>query len=131
MSTWQYAATAIGVIVVGLGAIAAHDILGVDPTSGGYDPPYDDFAGEPIDWSAHTQTETGFRDNGGILLDTSLDCTTGQIRGHVGPLSFDYRKLSERAIAVHKPHIACAEHGFSPEWDYPAADVGEGRTSDD
>jgi hypothetical protein len=120
MKTGQKAALAVGALVVVLGAAVVRDVQGIDPTSGGYSPPYDEFTGEPIDWTSQRSTEQGFRDDGGLVLDTSLGCTTGMIRGHVGPLTFDYRTLSERAIAVHRPHVACVERGFEPEWDYPA-----------
>lgn len=123
MKTWQIAAVLTAAAVLALAGAVVRDVLRIDPTSGGYAHPYTEFTGEPIDWSAHRLTEAGFRDDGGWLLNTSLDCTTGQIRGHVGPVTFDYRKLSDRAVAIHKPHVACIEAGFDPEWDYPDHDV--------
>lgn len=45
----------------------------------------DDVSGEPIDWMSHAHADDGFRDGGGLLINTSLDCPTGPIRIHVGP----------------------------------------------
>lgn len=121
--SWKLIAIAISLLFIGVSALLVRDALRIDPTSGGYSAPYDDFEGEPIDWSAQAQTERGFRGEGGIMLNASLNCTSGQIRLHVGPFSIDYRKLSERAIAVHKPHVSCIERGFEPQWDFPASDL--------
>lgn len=122
----RWAAGGAVVVLVGGGALV-RDVARIDPTSGGYESPYTDVRGEPIDWSAMRVTDTGFRDDGGWLLNTSLDCTTGQLRGHVGPFTFDYRKLSERAIVVHQPQEACEAAGFSPEWSEPAGSAAGDR----
>lgn len=91
------------------------DYRALDRTSGGYDPPYTGWSGTPIDWEAADRTAEGFRLNGRVL-DYRLDCTSGMITFVVYGVSSNYRVLSERAIAVHRPREACAEHGFEPEF---------------
>lgn len=118
---WQQISLLVTLAVVALGAVLVRDVTRIDPTSGGYEAPYTDVRGEPIDWLSSEVTDTGFRDTGGILLDTSLDCTTGMIRAHIGPFTFDYRTLSERAIVVHRPQDACRQVGFEPQWEEPAS----------
>jgi hypothetical protein len=61
------------------------DIRSFDTTSGGYEPPYEDFTGDPIDWSQAETTETGMRKPGHVVA-FALDCTSGMIRfGDAGP----------------------------------------------
>lgn len=113
-----YGFAALGLIltlalVVGL----AVDVASIDRTSGGYDPPYTDYTGEPIDWDAETYTtQTGVVSTGHVI-DVHTDCTTGMISFEVlGAVTVDYRELSDRAIAVHGPREACIERGFDPQF---------------
>lgn len=119
LARWKQVTLVAVIVLVAAVAVFVRDIARIDQTSGGYEAPYTGVTGEPIDWLALEVTSTGFRDTGGIALNSSLDCTTGQIRFHVGPFTFDYRKLSERAIVVHRPQDACREIGFEPEWSEP------------
>jgi hypothetical protein len=92
------------------------DYRNFDQTSGGYDPPYTDWTGTPIDWDAAEVTDGGFRRDG-IVLDNMLDCTSGMISFRAaGLVSFNFRKVSPRAIAVHEPREACTRAGFEPEF---------------
>ena len=67
-------AAAAAVVLAGLVA----DIRSFDPTSGGYEPPYEDFAGEPIDWSQTQTTAQGMRKPGHVVSVT-VDCTSGMM----------------------------------------------------
>jgi hypothetical protein len=66
------------------GAVAAilrvagfvQDVRSFDGTSGGYEPPYTDVVGDPIDWREAQTTDSGML-RPGRVLDTHLDCTTG------------------------------------------------------
>jgi hypothetical protein len=89
------------------------DIRSFDPTSGGYEPPYTDFAGEPIDWSQTQTTAQGMRKPGHVVA-VSVDCAIGMMHFETLGLRFEFRKLSPRALAVHKPREACAQRGFTP-----------------
>lgn len=111
---WSIVGVALAAIV-GFGVLAAIDIAAIDPTSGGYEPPYTDYDGDPIDWDADTDiTDVGMVRRG-YVLHTHTDCTTGMIRVEVfGLVGFDYRQLSDRALAVHDPHGACEARGFEP-----------------
>jgi hypothetical protein len=100
---------AAALVLAGLGA----DIRSFDTTSGGYEPPYEDFTGEPIDWSQTETTEAGMRKPGHVVA-FALDCTSGMIRFETLGLRLDFRPVSPRALAVHKPREACAERGFTP-----------------
>jgi hypothetical protein len=101
------------VILLGVGVYL--DYRNFDRTSGGYDPPYTDWTGTPIDWTATETTGEGFRQNGRIIR-SRLNCTTGMITFEVATVSFDYRVVSPRAIAVHRPREDCQEAGFSPRF---------------
>ena len=100
-------------LVVGVGVYL--DYRSFDETSGGYDPPYSDWTGTTIDWTAAERTGDGFRQNGRVI-NSRLDCTTGMITFEVAFVSFDYRQVSPRAIAVHQPREACENAGFDPEF---------------
>lgn len=110
----------VGVVmaaIVAVGVLAAFDIAAIDPTSGGYEPPYTDYVGDPIDWDADTETTEVGMVRRGHVLHTHTDCTTGMIRVEVfGLVGFDYRQLSDRALAVHDPRGACEARGFEPEF---------------
>jgi hypothetical protein len=102
--------------IVGLGTGLTIDVSNVDRTRGGYEPPYTGWTGTPIDWTAGGGvTSTGFRTYG-LVMDSAVNCTTGMITFHTFGLAVDYRKVSPRAIAVHKPREACTQAGFTPEF---------------
>lgn len=101
------------VLLIAIGTIA--DVRAFDRTSGGYEPPYTDYTGEPIDWDTAFVTPEGMY-RPGYVLDTHVDCTTGMISFEFYGLGFDFRELSPRALAVHEPREACQEHGFDPDF---------------
>lgn len=100
-------------IVIGL----AVDYATFDSTSGGYEPPYDDYSGEPIDWKSEAYTTQTGMVKPGYVVDLYLDCTTGMLSIEVlnGP-TVDFRPVSDRAIAIHDPQEACRDRGFDPEF---------------
>ena len=103
---------AITVLLIG-GSVA--DIRGFDRTSGGYEPPYTNFTGEPMDWSLTYDTDEGMLGDG-YVIDVHINCTTGMISFDVFNQVFDWRPFSDRAIVVHEPRQACEQRGFSPEF---------------
>jgi hypothetical protein len=102
-----------GLLLLVAGAIV--DVLAFDQTLGGYEPPYTEYSGEPIDWGETYQSLAGMY-RPGVVVDTHVDCTSGMISFDLFGLSFDYRQLSERALAVHQPREACFERGFNPRF---------------
>ncbi len=94
---------------------AVSDVRSFDRTSGGYEAPYTGWTGTPIDWTDGGVTRTGFY-KAGAVVDTALDCTTGMVTFHAFGASYDWRPVSERAIAVHRPREACAAAGFTPRF---------------
>ena len=110
------ALTALGIVtLVAITVGATLDIAAIDRTRGGYEPPFTGYTGEPIDWDADTYTTPTGMVATGYVLDVHTDCTTGMISFEVlGLVSVDYRQLSERALAVHEPQLACTERGFTP-----------------
>ncbi len=110
------AAAALGVaITLALGIGAGIDIANFDRTSGGYEAPYEGWTGTPTDWSAGAVTQEGFR-NPGIVLDTLFDCTTGMISVEAFGWEIEFRVVSERGVAVHKPIESCIDAGFEPDF---------------
>lgn len=106
----------IGVVSFFLIVIGLYlDISRFDETSGGYEPPYENYTGEPIDFAALDQSNEGIIGRG-YIMDFHLNCTTGMISFELYNQNIDYRVVSERAIVVHKPREACMERGFSPEF---------------
>ena len=108
----------IGAVALALAAFAgalAVDVSNVDNTRGGYEPPYEGWTGTPIDWSAGEATDEGFARKG-LVLETRVNCATGMLSGVILGMEIEYRKVSPRAIKVHKPREACVERGFSPEF---------------
>ena len=97
-----------------LGGLVA-DGLSFDRTSGGYEPPYTGYTGEPIDWEATHVTEEGFFKDG-YVLDLYVDCTTGMVSFEVFQRRLDWRELSGRALVVHRPAEACRKEGFEPDF---------------
>ncbi len=111
--TGRTLATVGAVAIVGLAVGVTIDASGFDRTSGGDEAPYTGWTGTPTDWDAADVTDTGFR-GPGLVVDTTLDCSTGMLGFEVFGASFDYRVVSERAIVVHRPREACMEAGFTP-----------------
>ena len=103
---------ALGAAVVA-GLVA--DFRSFDQTRGGYEPPYSEYIGDPIDWKTIETTETGMRKDG-YVVDVLVNCTTGMMRLQVLGLKVPFRKFSPRALAVHKPREACQRRGFSPDF---------------
>jgi hypothetical protein len=56
------------------------DFRGFDRTKGGYDPPYADFTGSPVDWDKMDITETGLVKRGYVVNVQSI----GNIKGLLG-----------------------------------------------
>jgi hypothetical protein len=115
--TWSTRVLAVvGLVAVLLTVVGiVDDARDFDRTRGGYDPPYTGWTGTPIDWESHDVTDEGFR-NPGRVIDTKLNCTTGLIQVDVWGVTFDFRKVSDRAIAVHKPREACEAAGFDAQF---------------
>jgi hypothetical protein len=104
------------VALASVAALVYLDYRSFDRTSGGYDPPYADWTGTPIDWENEAEaTADGFRRSGRIVT-TTLDCTTGMISFEIAGVRRDFRPVSPRAIAVHRPREACRARGFEPEF---------------
>jgi hypothetical protein len=114
-----YGFAAVGVILtLALVAGIVVDVATFDETSGGYEPPYTDYEGEPIDWDTETYTTQTGMVKPGYVVDFHLDCTSGMIRlEFLNLVTVDYREVSDRAIAVHQPQDACRERGFDPQFD--------------
>jgi hypothetical protein len=102
-------------LLAGVAAGLVADVRAFDQTRGGYEPPYADYTGEPIDWSAVETTPSGMR-KAGYVADVEVDCTSGMIQFAAFGLAVPFRELSPRALVVHKPRQACAERGFTPEF---------------
>lgn len=107
---------ALGFVLAALlvGGLVA-DSLSFDRTSGGYEPPYTGYTGEPIDWETTHVTEEGFFKDG-YVLDLYVNCTTGMVSFEVYGQRRDWRELSGRALVVHKPAEACEKEGFRPDF---------------
>ena len=101
----------IALVVAGFVA----DFRAFDRTSGGYESPYEGWTGTPIDWNAGDMNADGFVRRGRVL-NTLLNCTNGIISFQVYGMQINFRKISERAIKVHKPREACIASGFAPEF---------------
>ena len=113
-----YGLAAIGFLFtlgIVLGMIAANTAF--DPTTGDYEPPYDDYSGEPLDWDSEAYTTQTGMVKPGYVVDAHLDCRTGMLSFELlnGPV-VDFRPVSDRAIAIHRPREACQERGFDPEF---------------
>lgn len=104
---------ALSMIVVAVGL--ALDIRSFDPTSGGYEPPYEDFVGEPIDWDRMDLTQTGVVKRG-YVVNVHVNGTTGMISFEILKQMINFRPLSERALAIHEPREAFIRLGFDPEF---------------
>jgi len=107
------AITVVTVILAGVGITA--DVRSFDSTSGGYELPYTDYTGQPIDRAALEATETGVH-KPGYVVDVHANWTTGMIYFEVLGIVVPFREFSPRALAVHKPRKACTELGFDPKF---------------
>ncbi|MFA9429925.1 hypothetical protein [Egicoccus sp. AB-alg2] len=111
------AAVTGGVLLVAVLVGAGIDIARIDGTRGGYEAPYRDYRGTPIDWDAETFTTSTGMVATGHVIDVHTDCTTGMIGFEIlGVVHLDYRRLSPRALAVHDPATACRERGLEPRF---------------
>lgn len=101
------------------GAVAAilllagfvQDVRSFDGTSGGHEPPYTDYTGEPIDWAGLDITGDGMAYRGHVV-NVLIDCTSGMMSFELFKLTVPFRAFSARALAVHKPREACQARGF-------------------
>lgn len=110
--------TTVLVLLASMIAIIISDVQRFDTTKGGHTYPYSNYTGKPFNFDTFELNSNGFRDRGGLILQFQINCTTGMITGFIGPIALDYRVISERAIIVHKPQIACIQKGFTPQWKY-------------
>lgn len=106
-----FGAVALLALVVG----AALDLRAFDRTSGGYEPPYTGVTGEPIDWDQADLTTTGLARRGRVI-NTLIDGRTGMISFEFYGHAFDFRRVSERAIVVHKVREGLRHRGFEPQF---------------
>jgi hypothetical protein len=91
------------------------DFRDFDRTKGGYEPPYEGVVGEPINWDRMDLTSTGLVKRG-YIINVHLHGTTGMLSFEIFKMKWDFRVVSGRAIAVHKPREALIRRGFSPEF---------------
>lgn len=106
----------IGVSVVIFLSVALYlDIKEMDKTEGGYKEPYEGVTGETINWESMDLTATGLVRRGKVL-NFIVNGTTGMISLQFFGFTFEARKLSDRAIVVHKPREAFIARGFTPEF---------------
>ena len=91
------------------------DVRALDQTRGGYEPPYTEYTGTPIDWSQLDRTANGMVGRG-RLLNILIDCRSGMISFELMGVQRQWRTFSPRALAVHQPQEACRERGFDPEF---------------
>lgn len=118
IQTLLYGFAVLGVVLtIGIVGGFVIDVLSFDGTSGGYEPPYTEYSGQPIDWDAETFTTLTGMVKPGYVVDFYLDCTSGMISLELFNLvTIEYREVSDRAIAVHQPQDACRERGFDPQF---------------
>lgn len=108
----------VSILLLVVGAILYNDAKRFDTADGAYEYPYVGYTGYSFDFENFVQTATGLRDTRGIIMEFEINCTTGQIKGFFGPIPIPIKKISERAIIIHKPQAACIARGFLPEWKY-------------
>jgi len=107
---------AIGFSLVLLISVGLYlDIKEMDHTEGGYEPPFTGVTGDPIDWDSMDISSTGLVRRG-YVLNFLVNGTTGMISLEMFGIEFEARKLSERAIVVHKPKEAFIRRGFNPQF---------------
>lgn len=102
-------------LAIVLGVSLLRDISAFDRTRGGYEPPYTDYIGEPVDWSGLDRTATGFAARGRVL-NVLIDCRSGMISFEILGLQWHWRSFSPRALVVHQPRQACQAQGFEPQF---------------
>ena len=101
----------LAILALVLGLVA--DIRSFDRTSGGYEYPFEGWSGETIDFTVMYQTNEGLYKSG-YVIDLFFNCNTGLITWEIfGLLKGEFRKVSERAIVVHKPQDECKARGFN------------------
>ncbi|NQZ33249.1 MAG: hypothetical protein HRU06_18425 [Oceanospirillaceae bacterium] len=106
----------IGFVAMILFSVALFlDIKAMDKTDGGYEAPYTGVTGETIDWDVMDLTAAGLVRRG-YVLNFIVNGTTGMISLQLLGIEFEARKLSPRAILVHKPKQAFIRRGFKPEF---------------
>lgn len=91
------------------------DVQALDQTRGGYEPPYTDYTGMPIDWDALDVTATGMAYRGRVV-NILVNCTSGMMSFEIFKAEIPFRKFSPRALVVHRPREACEQRGFAPEF---------------
>lgn len=109
-----HAFAAFGVVsAILLVAGFVQDVRSFDSTSGGYEPPYTDYTGTPIDWARLDVTADGMAHRG-YVVNVLIDCASGMMSFEVFKVTVPFRAFSDRALAVHKPREACRARGFRP-----------------
>jgi hypothetical protein len=93
------------------------DVFSTDQTRGGYEAPYTDFTGTPIqiEQVALEYDQLIIR---GRVIDSEISCRTGMWNFNLLGLTIPYRTVSERALVVHQPQAFCRAAGFdTASWD--------------
>ena len=102
----------LAVLMIALGMFV--DVRNFDRTKGGYEYPFEGWSGQTINFTDMYQTNEGLFTRG-YVIDLYFNCKTGFITWKIlGLLSGEFRKMSERAIVVHKPQDECKARGFDP-----------------
>ncbi|MGF1473709.1 MAG: hypothetical protein ACFB50_18455 [Rubrobacteraceae bacterium] len=125
-----YTFAALGFILSALLMVGLSiDFGNFDQTSGGYEPPYTDYTGEPVDFDAGYQTEEGIYGPGWVW-SSEVNCTTGMVTFHFfNNFEMEWREVSPRAIAIHEPHEACERRGFDPQFGPQASGTSPNTSS--
>ena len=111
-----YGFASIGVLATGLvGVGLVLDYVGFDQTEGGFSPPYTDFTGTPVDWTRADLTSVGFAKRGHVA-NILVNCSSSVVSFEVFAQRIDWRKMSPRALVVHRPREACLKAGFQPQF---------------
>lgn len=98
-------------LIVGI----ALDVSDFDKTRGGYEAPYTEFTGDPVNWLLMDKTQTGLVKRGHII-NVHVNGTSGMISFEVFRQSVNFRPFSERALIVHRPREALMAMGFRPQF---------------
>ena len=105
--------TGLGLVLTFLLIIGAtNDFASFDRTKGGYEPPYEGYTGEPIDWDEGDLTKTGMVRRGKVI-NTLFNCTSGMISFEIYGKQIEFRVVSERGIKVHKPRKRAWKEDFN------------------
>lgn len=106
----------LGLVVLTLAGVGlVLDYRAIDRTEGAYEPPYEDYTGEPIDWSRLDTTADGMVYRGHVV-DIMMNCRSGMISFEIYRIRMQWRRLSPRALAIHQPRRACLQRGFEPRF---------------